>query len=97
MKSKKSLPNGDPIIAVLVFSCNRITVQRCLDQLINLRPSAVQFPIVVSQDCEHEQTAEVISKYGDKILHIRVLLYNFYYSLIQKFYYKDILLTCDLF
>ncbi|KAF7403512.1 hypothetical protein HZH68_006306 [Vespula germanica] len=71
MKSKKSLPNGDPIIAVLVFSCNRITVQRCLDQLINLRPSAVQFPIVVSQDCEHQQTAEVISKYGDKILHIR--------------------------
>ncbi|XP_015174365.1 PREDICTED: alpha-1,3-mannosyl-glycoprotein 2-beta-N-acetylglucosaminyltransferase [Polistes dominula] len=71
MKLKKSLPNGDPIIAVLVFSCNRITVQRCLDQLIKLRPSALQFPIVVSQDCEHEQTAEVIAKYGDQILHIR--------------------------
>lgn len=71
MKSKKSLPNGDPIIAVLVFSCNRITVQRCLDQLIRLRPSELQFPIVVSQDCGHEQTAEVIAKYGNKILHIR--------------------------
>ncbi|XP_012289229.1 alpha-1,3-mannosyl-glycoprotein 2-beta-N-acetylglucosaminyltransferase isoform X2 [Orussus abietinus] len=69
--AKKTLDNGAPVIAVLVFSCNRITVQRCLDQLIKLRPSPEQFPIIVSQDCEHEQTAEVIHSYGDEIIHIR--------------------------
>lgn len=65
------LPNGSPIIAVLVFSCNRITVQRCLDQLIKYRPDAEQFPIVVSEDCQHRQTADVIAKYGNQIMHIQ--------------------------
>lgn len=69
--SKDKLPDGSPIIAVLVLSCNRITVQRCLDQLIKLRPSAAQFPIIVSQDCQHHQTAEVIAQYGDQIMHIQ--------------------------
>ncbi|XP_033337392.2 alpha-1,3-mannosyl-glycoprotein 2-beta-N-acetylglucosaminyltransferase [Megalopta genalis] len=65
------LPDGSPIIAVLVFSCNRITVQRCLDQLIKYRPSIKQFPIIVSEDCQHHQTAEVIARYGDQIMHIQ--------------------------
>ncbi|XP_033209026.1 alpha-1,3-mannosyl-glycoprotein 2-beta-N-acetylglucosaminyltransferase [Belonocnema kinseyi] len=68
---KKTLPNGSPIIAVLVFSCNRITVQRCLDQLIKLRPNVDQFPIIVSQDCEHQQTADVIRSYKNQLLHIQ--------------------------
>lgn len=37
------------IIPVLVFACNRISVSRCLDQLIQYRPNPDQFPIIVSQ------------------------------------------------
>ncbi|XP_074107324.1 alpha-1,3-mannosyl-glycoprotein 2-beta-N-acetylglucosaminyltransferase isoform X1 [Cotesia typhae] len=69
--SSKKLVNDSPIIAVLVISCNRITVQRCLDQLIKLRTNADQFPIIVSQDCEHKQTADVIKSYGDQVVHIQ--------------------------
>lgn len=38
-----------PIIPVLVFACNRISVRNCLDDLIRYRPNAYQFPIIVSQ------------------------------------------------
>lgn len=37
------------IIPVLVFACNRVSVSRCLDQLIQYRPNPDQFPIIVSQ------------------------------------------------
>ena len=70
----KTLPDGSPIIAVLVFSCNRVTVQRCLDQLINYRPSAEQFPIIVSQDCDHQQTTDVIKSYDDEVFLIQVTI-----------------------
>ncbi|CAL7942363.1 unnamed protein product [Xylocopa violacea] len=69
--TKGKLPNGSPIIAILVFSCNRVTVQRCLDQLIRYRPNVEQFPIVVSEDCQHRQTAEVIGRYGNQIIRIQ--------------------------
>lgn len=78
--SMQKLPDGSPIIAVLVVSCNRITVERCLDQLIRLRPSKEQFPIVVSQDCEHRQTADVITRYGNQLLHIKVRCCNIFMS-----------------
>lgn len=70
---KQKLPDGSPIIAILVVSCNRITVERCLNQLIKLRPSKEQFPIIVSQDCDHRQTADVIARYGNQLLHIKVI------------------------
>ncbi|EDO42255.1 predicted protein, partial [Nematostella vectensis] len=55
-------------IAVLVISCNRPEyVKRCIDRLFDYRPSAETFPIIVSQDCGHQQTANVIKSYGDKI------------------------------
>lgn len=38
-----------PIIPVLVFACNRISVRNCLDDLVRYRPNAEQFPIIVSQ------------------------------------------------
>lgn len=72
---RQKLPDGSPIIAILVVSCNRVTVERCLNQLIKLRPSKEQFPIVVSQDCDHRQTADVIARYGNQLLHIKVLLH----------------------
>lgn len=37
------------VIPVLVFACNRVSVSRCLDQLIQYRPNPDQFPIIVSQ------------------------------------------------
>lgn len=37
------------VIPVLVFACNRISVSRCLEQLIQHRPNPDQFPIIVSQ------------------------------------------------
>lgn len=77
--SMQKLPDGSPIIAILVVSCNRITVERCLDQLIKLRPNKEQFPIVVSQDCDHRQTADVIARYGNQLLHIKVNYYNYFF------------------
>lgn len=38
-----------PIIPVLVFACNRISVSKCLDNLVEYRPNKYQFPIIVSQ------------------------------------------------
>ncbi|XP_026474670.1 alpha-1,3-mannosyl-glycoprotein 2-beta-N-acetylglucosaminyltransferase [Ctenocephalides felis] len=60
-----------PVIPVLVFACNRITVKKCLDQLILYRPSKEQFPIIVSQDCNHEDTRNVILSYGDELIYIQ--------------------------
>lgn len=37
------------VIPVLVFACNRVSVGRCLDKLIEYRPNSDQFPIIVSQ------------------------------------------------
>lgn len=38
-----------PVIPVLVFACNRVSVSKCLDNLIEYRPNPYQFPIIVSQ------------------------------------------------
>lgn len=62
---------NDVVAVILVMACNRPTVKRCLDLLLRHRPSAEQFPIVVSQDCGHEDTAHVIASYGTQIRHIR--------------------------
>ncbi|KAM4581554.1 alpha-1,3-mannosyl-glycoprotein 2-beta-N-acetylglucosaminyltransferase a isoform 1-T2 [Odontesthes bonariensis] len=60
-----------PVIPVLVMACNRVTVRRCLDKLLQHRPSAERFPIIVSQDCGHADTAEVIRSYGDQVTHLK--------------------------
>ncbi|KAJ8980158.1 hypothetical protein NQ317_014653 [Molorchus minor] len=57
----------DVKIPVLVFACNRITITRCLDNLIRFRPDPDQFPIIVSQDCSHDETKEVIQSYGNQV------------------------------
>ncbi|CAG5866072.1 unnamed protein product, partial [Menidia menidia] len=62
-------PN-EPIIPILVIACDRVTVKRSLDRLIQYRPSAELHPIVVSQDCGHAETARVIGSYGDQVTHI---------------------------
>lgn len=48
----KKQGNGEfkgPVIPVLVFACNRVSVRNCLDNLVDYRPNAEQFPIIVSQ------------------------------------------------
>lgn len=59
------------VAAVLVIACNRPEVQRCLDTLMQYRPSEKKFPIVVSQDCGHKETAQVIENYGKRINYIK--------------------------
>uniref|UniRef100_A0A3Q2NYL1 Alpha-1,3-mannosyl-glycoprotein 2-beta-N-acetylglucosaminyltransferase n=1 Tax=Fundulus heteroclitus TaxID=8078 RepID=A0A3Q2NYL1_FUNHE len=59
------------IIPILVIACDRVTVKRSLDRLIMYRPSAELYPIIVSQDCGHAETARVISSYGEQVTHIK--------------------------
>ncbi|GFS10954.1 alpha-1,3-mannosyl-glycoprotein 2-beta-N-acetylglucosaminyltransferase [Elysia marginata] len=63
----------DNVLPVLMIACDRTTVNRALDKLIEYRPSASKFPIIVSQDCGHAPTAEVIQKYvaSHNITHIK--------------------------
>lgn len=60
-----------PVIPILVIACNRVTVKRCLDKLLQHRPSAELYPIIVSQDCGHAETAAVISSYGAQVTHLK--------------------------
>lgn len=62
---------NDFVAAIVVIACNRPTVKRCLDQLLKYRPSAKQFPIIVSQDCGHQETADAIAAYKDQVTHIK--------------------------
>ncbi|NWS87841.1 MGAT1 acetylglucosaminyltransferase, partial [Toxostoma redivivum] len=60
-----------PVIPVLVLACDRSSVRRCLDKILRYRPSARRFPVIVSQDCGHAETAKVIASYGAAVAHIR--------------------------
>jgi len=62
---------GKPVIPVLLFSCNRVAVRQALDLLLAHRPSKDQFPIIVTQDCGHKETREVIQSYGDQVIYIQ--------------------------
>lgn len=66
-----SAPPAATVLPVLVIACDRSTVRRCLDKLLQYRPSAERFPIIVSQDCGHEETARVIASYGSAVTHLR--------------------------
>ncbi|KAM8712683.1 hypothetical protein ACLKA7_013075 [Drosophila subpalustris] len=61
------LQNGEPVIPILVFACNRVSVVKCLDNLVQYRPSVEQFPIVVSQDCGDVVTKEAIQTFGKQV------------------------------
>ncbi|XP_017003370.2 alpha-1,3-mannosyl-glycoprotein 2-beta-N-acetylglucosaminyltransferase [Drosophila takahashii] len=65
--TKTYLANGEPVFPVLVFACNRVSVKKCIDNLVQYRPSVEQFPIIVSQDCGDEPTKEVILSYGQQV------------------------------
>ncbi|EDW02675.1 alpha-1,3-mannosyl-glycoprotein 2-beta-N-acetylglucosaminyltransferase [Drosophila grimshawi] len=65
--NKTYLANGEPVIPILVFACNRVSVEKCLDNLVEYRPSIEQFPIIVSQDCGDERTKQVIQSFGSQV------------------------------
>lgn len=69
-KPKVVIPR-QPVIPILVIACNRVSVRRCLDKLLQHRPSAELHPIIVSQDCGHAETAEVIRSYGNQVTHLK--------------------------
>ncbi|KFP04149.1 Alpha-1,3-mannosyl-glycoprotein 2-beta-N-acetylglucosaminyltransferase, partial [Calypte anna] len=60
-----------PVLPVLVLACDRSSVRRCLDKLLLYRPSPQRFPLIVSQDCGHAETAGVISSYGSLVSHLQ--------------------------
>nr|AAF70177.1 UDP-GlcNAc:a-3-D-mannoside b1,2-N-acetylglucosaminyltransferase I [Drosophila melanogaster] len=65
--TKTYLANGEPVFPVVVFACNRVSVKKCIDNLVQYRPSVEQFPIIVSQDCGDEPTKEAILSYGKQV------------------------------
>ncbi|KAK2909881.1 alpha-1,3-mannosyl-glycoprotein 2-beta-N-acetylglucosaminyltransferase a [Channa argus] len=67
----KGIAPSQPVIPILVIACNRIMVKRCLDKLLQHRPSAELHPIIVSQDCGHAETSEVIRSYGSQVTHLK--------------------------
>jgi hypothetical protein len=53
----------------LIF-CNQ-----CVELILSIfryRTSAERFPIIVSQDCGHGPTADVVKAYGSKVTHLQV-------------------------
>lgn len=74
IEENKNLPTTsllETVIPILVIACDRVTVKRSLDKLTQYRPTPELYPIIVSQDCGHAETARVISSYGDQVTHIR--------------------------
>lgn len=61
--SDEKVQEREEILPILMIACDRTTVNRALDKLLDYRPSESKFPIIVSQDCGHAPTAEVIQKY----------------------------------
>lgn len=69
-KLATSVASPEVVIPILVIACDRVTVKRSLDRLIQYRPSPELYPIIVSQDCGHAETARMIGSYGDQVTHI---------------------------
>lgn len=64
-------------IAVLVFACNRPNaVEDHLNELLDKRSGSNyddEFPIIVSQDCNHQPTSDLINRYSVKLFaHLKV-------------------------
>lgn len=79
----------EPKIAILVISCNRAkSVENHLKQLIKHREKSThgreKFPIIVSQDCGHTETADMISSFSSSLFaSIKVYLLWLYYILYR--------------
>uniref|UniRef100_A0A7E4VHZ8 Alpha-1,3-mannosyl-glycoprotein 2-beta-N-acetylglucosaminyltransferase n=1 Tax=Panagrellus redivivus TaxID=6233 RepID=A0A7E4VHZ8_PANRE len=59
-------------IGVLVFVCNRADAIRVhLEKLIKYRKNPTAFPIIVSQDCDNDAVANVVTSFGDQVQYIK--------------------------
>lgn len=71
------IENGDSEIQlqvpVLVIACNRPTVSRALESILAARYNGEMFPIVVSQDCGHLETLNVIKQYSNAHDHLQYI------------------------
>ena len=67
---------GDIVIPIIVFACNRPGFSRCLDGLLKYRSDQHKFPIIVSQDCGDDQTAEIIKSYCTCLISLIFRLYK---------------------
>jgi hypothetical protein len=77
------------IIKVLVFACNRPNaVEDHLNELLDRRSNSnyeEEFPIIISQDCNHQPTTDLINRYSDKLFaHLKVLEIKYFYINILK-------------
>ncbi|KAH9364586.1 hypothetical protein HPB48_016138 [Haemaphysalis longicornis] len=54
---------GKEVIATLVLACDRVSVNRTLDQVIKYRPSPERFPVIISQDGYHDETSALLRQY----------------------------------
>uniref|UniRef100_A0A671ME58 Alpha-1,3-mannosyl-glycoprotein 2-beta-N-acetylglucosaminyltransferase n=1 Tax=Sinocyclocheilus anshuiensis TaxID=1608454 RepID=A0A671ME58_9TELE len=85
-KPKSQAEHSAPVvIPVLVIACNRVTVKRCLDKLIEHRPSAELYPIIVSQDCRHAETSDVIPDLSNISVPPQHKKFQGYYKISQHY------------
>ena len=60
------------VLPILVFACNRPGVRRCLEGLLKYRTDPEKFPIIVSQDCQDDATAQAIKSFLPQVTYILV-------------------------
>lgn len=65
----KQTSNSSSIV-ILIIACNRPSISRCINKLLKYRKSKDEFQIIVSQDCIHERTSQVIKSFGRDLIHI---------------------------
>ncbi|KAE9554050.1 hypothetical protein FO519_002746 [Halicephalobus sp. NKZ332] len=71
---KGSIGGWPEAIGVLVFVCNRAdALKDHLQKLINFRKNAELFPIIVSQDCDNEDVAQVVRSFGTQVHYVKHL------------------------
>lgn len=62
-----------PVIPVIVFACNRVSVKNCLENLVDYRPNADQFPIIVSQVSDSIDSIQIFVNRNDSDIPYRIV------------------------
>uniref|UniRef100_A0AC34Q4N6 Alpha-1,3-mannosyl-glycoprotein 2-beta-N-acetylglucosaminyltransferase n=1 Tax=Panagrolaimus sp. JU765 TaxID=591449 RepID=A0AC34Q4N6_9BILA len=69
---KGSIGGWPEPIGVLVFVCNRAeAIRNHLQKLLAYRTNPELFPIIVSQDCDSEEVAQVVKSFGSQVQYIK--------------------------
>ena len=81
-------------IAILIFVCNRAAALKAqLTQLLRFRPSKERFPIVISQDCDSEEVANVVRSFEGSVEYLKVRCFcytrHFFYQTIALLAYEQ--------